>query len=180
MYSFDAVHIPEVKLAMMKAWNHPQSKTTKLFITNSNPEEVDSLGYEDILLVNEIRVNFSKMNNGCESRPCYFYLRKSMTKKPKNKWAFGSVSPSVRTKTTSKENDRDPFQDVWKMFYEERRCNGCKINWKIVEHNMRHQDGQNFVERGEKTNRKVKVDYNEQRQEQSVWKTARLSNKRNG
>ncbi len=35
------------------------------------------------------------------------------------------------------------------------------INWDIVKYNMNHQDGQNFIERHKKTNRKNPVTYNE-------------------
>jgi hypothetical protein len=81
-------------------------------------------------------------------------------------------------KTTMMENDSDPFQEVWKIFHEGRPV---KMNWNIIEHNMNHPDGQNFIERKEKTNRIIKFDYNEKRQQQKVWNAAALLlNKRNG
>ena len=60
IYSFDAVHTPEVKLAMQNAWNHPLSKNCKLFITSSSFIEVEDLGYKDLQLVEQTRVTFSK------------------------------------------------------------------------------------------------------------------------
>jgi hypothetical protein len=177
VYSFDAVHITEVKLAMKNAWNHTLSKNCKLFITNSSLKEVEELGYQDLQLVKETRVTFSKMNNGCESRPCYFYLQESLKMKSKNKWTFGSESSDAHMKTTMMENDSDPFQEVWKIFHEGGHG---MMNWNIINHNMNHPDGQNFIERNEKSNRIIKVDYNEKRQRQKVWNAAALLNKRNG
>ena len=39
---------------------------------------------------------------------------------------------------------------------------------------MNHQDGQNFIEREEKTNRKLEVEYNETKLQKKVWKSAAL------
>jgi hypothetical protein len=54
------------------------------------------------------------------------------------------------------------------------------MNWNIINHNMNYPDGQNFIERNEKSNRIIKVDYNEIQQRQKVWNAAALLNKRNG
>ena len=97
--------------------------------------------------------------------------------KSKNKWTFGSESSDAHMKTTMMENDSDPFQEVWKIFHEGGHG---MMNWNIINHNMNHPDGQNFIERNEKSNRIIKVDYNEKRQRQKVWNAAALLNKRNG
>jgi hypothetical protein len=86
---------------------------------NSGQKEVEDLGYKDLQLVDSMRVTFSKMNNGCESRPCYSYLRESLKMKSKNKWTFGSESSDAHMKMTMMENDSDPFQEVWNFSMKE-------------------------------------------------------------
>jgi hypothetical protein len=164
---------------MMKAWNHPLSKNCKLFIINSSPVEVQRLGYKDLQCVEQMQVHFSKMNNGSESRPCYFYLRTSLKKVSKRNWIFGSVEPNARTSS----NDSDPIQEVWKIFCQGRLSPqnkiylGNMINWGIVNYNLSQPDGVNFVERVEKLNRKVYVEYNEKQQQQKVWSNAAMLSK---
>ncbi len=119
------------------------------------------------------------MNNGSESRPCYFYLRTSLKQLSKCNWTFGSVSSSACTSS----NDSDPFQEVCKIFCQGRlspqnKINlGDMINWEIVNYNLSQPDGINFVEHDEKSNRKVHVEYNEKKQQQKVWSDAAMLRK---
>ena len=73
------------------------------------------------------------------------------------------------TGDVTEENVSDPFQEVWEIFHEGCQCRGHMINWDIVKYNMNHPDGQNFIERHKKTNRKNPVTYNEKKLQLKVW-----------
>lgn len=161
-YGFDCVHNAPTKVAMLNAWNHPLSKNCKLFITNSNLNEVLAYGYTDLVLVGRCKHQFVGVP---ETRTCFFYMRKSFHDLPKSKWTFDFENPTMEVS--------DPIKHVWQVLNQGRLAKGINkhtdINWDIMKMNLSDNTVPRLPDRSERGGRRKNFNYNEDHLADMAW-----------
>ncbi|KAL3786346.1 hypothetical protein HJC23_000588 [Cyclotella cryptica] len=149
IYGFDHVNSFVTKESVRKAWDDPRSWNVKILVTNSSPKECLELGYTDLVLSSQCRIDFKGIS---ESRTAYFYFRETFAKKNPEEWMF---------EYTNHVTEVDPnLKEVYDVYSEGK---GHFINWKLVEWNLKQSTVAHARERKSRKSRNLLAEYNEKK-----------------
>lgn len=151
------------KKAIARAWNHKNSRRCMLVVSNSNPDQMEDLGWEGIQLMDKVRVDFK--TSGSESRTAYIYRRKG-TRKDRARYSFEAVDAEVCPL----------FKEAFSLYRDgdkqaEMKYTGYKVNLQLIDANMGADAIAVLPKRHERRNRgqRLSTDYNESSLEGRVW-----------
>ena len=149
IYGFDHVNSFVTKQSVRKAWDDPRSWNVKILVTNSSPKECLELGYTDLTLKTQCKIDFKGVS---ESRTAYFYFRDTFAKKSPEQWVFEYMRHVT---------DVDPnLKEVYDVYSEGK---GYFINWKLVEWNLKHSAVAVARVRNSRKSRNFLAEYNEKK-----------------
>jgi hypothetical protein len=146
IYGFDHVNSFVTKQSVRKAWDDPRSWNVKILVTNSSPRECMELGYTDLTLKTQCKIDFKGVS---ESRTAYFYFRDTFAKMNPKEWVFEyqhhvEVDPNIR--------------EIYDVYSEGK---GQFINWKLVEWNLNQSTVAEARDRKSRISRNLMAEYNE-------------------
>ena len=126
MYQFDAVNPRVTKEAMARAWNN--SDRCMLVVSNSNPGQMEDLGWEKIQLIDKVRIDFK--TSGSESRTAYIYRRAGL-RRSRAHYSFETVDAEVCPL----------FKESFRLYRDgdknaEIKFTGYKVNLQLIDANM--------------------------------------------
>ena len=146
IYGFDHVNSFVTKQSVRKAWDDPRSWNVKILVTNSSPRECMELGYTDLTLKTQCKIDFKGVS---ESRTAYFYFRNIFAKMNPKEWVFEyehhvEVDPNL--------------QEIYEVYSEGK---GQFINWALVEWNLKQSTVAEARDRKSRMSRNLMAEYNE-------------------
>lgn len=154
IYGFDHVNSFVTKESVRKAWDDPRSWNVKILVTNSSPKECLELGYTDLVLNSQCKIDFKGVS---ESRTAYFYFRETFAKKNPREWLFEYMHHLTEVDPNLKE--------VYDVYSEGK---GHFINWKVVEWNLKQSTVAEARERKSRKSRNLLAVYNENKLARNV------------
>jgi hypothetical protein len=149
IYGFDHVNSFVTKESVRMAWDDPRSWNVKILVTNSCPKECLELGYTDLTLNCQCKIDFKGVS---ESRTAYFYFRDTFAKKNPNEWMFEYMRHVTEVDPNLKE--------VYDVYSEGK---GHFINWKLVEWNLNQSTVAEARDRKSRKSRNLLAEYNEKK-----------------